>query len=252
MFWGAIVKEGKPWKAVKNMEDAEYPVLHISQAALPKSAQAGKIQLTLSNGKDLKDLVVCTLQKEKVENQSLDLYIHISQPIELKVSGPGEIHLSGYVEPSQDMEDNEFMQGGDLDDEEDSEEEMDEQRTKDKRVKDNIKAAQANAKQNSRVKDEESDSEDDDGFQLDGELDDLEDDEDEEAEDSEEEAPRAVPVPKGKQSVTKQAAIESDSEDDDDVLAGGDSDEEFDSDDEPDLAALMAKNKKNKGSNNEQ
>jgi hypothetical protein len=38
MFWGAVVKEGKPWKAAKNMEDAEYPVLHISQAALPANA----------------------------------------------------------------------------------------------------------------------------------------------------------------------------------------------------------------------
>jgi len=85
MFWGTVVKEGKPWKALKNLDDAEFPVLHISHAALPKNAPAGKVSLTVSNGKDLKDLVLCTLQKEKAENQSLDVYVHISQPLVISV-----------------------------------------------------------------------------------------------------------------------------------------------------------------------
>ena len=142
MFWGAVVKEGKPWKAAKNLEDAEYPVLHISQAALPSNASNGKIQVQISNGKELKDLVVCTLQKDKAESQSLDLYIHISQPVVISVNH-GEVHLSGYVEPSQDVDDGDFMGGADLGDEEDSEEDeptpVKEQK---KALKENFKKAQ--------------------------------------------------------------------------------------------------------------
>jgi len=38
MFWGCIVKEGKPYKTQEDLEKNEYPVLHLSNVALPKNA----------------------------------------------------------------------------------------------------------------------------------------------------------------------------------------------------------------------
>lgn len=49
----------------------------------------------------------------------MDLYVHISQPVVISVQGQAgaEVHLAGYVEPSQDAEDNEMMEGMDMDEE---------------------------------------------------------------------------------------------------------------------------------------
>ncbi len=38
MFWGVVVKEGKPFKLKTVLEGSEYPVLHLSNVSLPKSA----------------------------------------------------------------------------------------------------------------------------------------------------------------------------------------------------------------------
>lgn len=36
MFWGTVVKENKPYKTNTALEEHEYPILHISNVALPK------------------------------------------------------------------------------------------------------------------------------------------------------------------------------------------------------------------------
>ena len=38
MFWGCVLKEGKPFKTNTILEEKELPVLHISNAAIPKTA----------------------------------------------------------------------------------------------------------------------------------------------------------------------------------------------------------------------
>jgi uncharacterized protein YaiI (UPF0178 family) len=82
MFWGAIVKDAKPYNAQQALEKSEYQVLHISNVALPRDAKANsKVTLTVSMGKDLKDLTIATLTKDKVEVVALDLYINISQAV---------------------------------------------------------------------------------------------------------------------------------------------------------------------------
>jgi hypothetical protein len=53
MFWGVVIKEGKPYKTQPALEENDYPVLHVSNVALPKSAGNGKVQLLASMGKDL-------------------------------------------------------------------------------------------------------------------------------------------------------------------------------------------------------
>ncbi len=98
MFWGTILKEGKPLKTKPSLEENDYPVLHISNVCLPKTAAAGKVILMASMGKDLKDLTLAVLQKDKIENVALDLYINITQEVVLSVSG-GELHMSGFFEP---------------------------------------------------------------------------------------------------------------------------------------------------------
>ena len=99
MFWGVVIKEGKPYKTQSALEENDYPVLHLSNVALPKSAQGGKVHLLASMGKDIKDLTLATLQKDKVETIALDIYINVSQNVTLSISGPGELHLSGFFEP---------------------------------------------------------------------------------------------------------------------------------------------------------
>ena len=61
----------------------DYPVLHISNVALPKNAPQGKIYLLATMGKSgsesVKDLTLATLQKDKVESVAIDLYFNASQ-----------------------------------------------------------------------------------------------------------------------------------------------------------------------------
>jgi hypothetical protein len=65
MFWGCVLKDGKSYKTQSALEDNDYPVLHISNVALPKNAQGGKVYLTATMGKPgaetIKDLVIATL-----------------------------------------------------------------------------------------------------------------------------------------------------------------------------------------------
>lgn len=72
------MKEGKPYKTQAALEENDYPVLHLSNVALPKNAGQGKVHLLASMGKDLKDLTLATLQKDKVETVRLDIYINVS------------------------------------------------------------------------------------------------------------------------------------------------------------------------------
>lgn len=121
MFWGTILKENKAYKTQSALEDNDYPVLHISNVALPKSAPQGKLYLLATMG-ELQGLTLASLEKGKVESVSLDLYVNVSQQITLSVAGApnAELHLSGFFEPQRSAEDEEGMF---LDEEEDDEEE---------------------------------------------------------------------------------------------------------------------------------
>src|SRR5450830_1832052 len=112
MFWGSVIKEGKPYKTHSALEGSDYPVLHISNVALPKSAGNGKVHLVASMGKELKDLTLATLQKDKVETVALDLYVNVSQQVTLAIQGQGEIHLSGFFEPQREEMDEGMFEYG--------------------------------------------------------------------------------------------------------------------------------------------
>ena len=52
MFWGCVLKDSKPYKTQSALEDSDYPVLHISNVALPKDFKHdGKVYLLASMGK---------------------------------------------------------------------------------------------------------------------------------------------------------------------------------------------------------
>ena len=126
MFWGCVLKEGEPYKVQHALEDGDYPVLHLSNAVLSRSAKKdnGKSYVTVTMGKELKNLSVAVLSPERNEMQSLDLYLNISQNITISVSGKNEVHLSGYFEPNNSLEDQLYGAGG-MDGMEDEEGESD-------------------------------------------------------------------------------------------------------------------------------
>ena len=73
----------------------------------------------------MKDLTLATLQKDKVESVSLDLYVNVSQQVVLSVSGAqgAELHLSGFFEPQREGEDEGMFMDGDEEDEDVSDDE---------------------------------------------------------------------------------------------------------------------------------
>lgn len=70
--------------------------------------------------RELKNLCIANLVPEKKDQQSLDIYLNVSQNITISTQGKNEVHLSGYFEPGQSAE--EQMLGGlpemDMDDDE--------------------------------------------------------------------------------------------------------------------------------------
>lgn len=197
MFWGCVLKDGKSYKTQSALEDNDYPVLHISNVALPKNAQGGKVYLTATMGKagseTIKDLVIATLQKDKVESIALDLYVNVSQQITLSASA--ELHVSGFFEPQREGDDDEgmFMDGEEIGDEDESEEE-EASGPSSKKLNQSLKQAQANAKKNVLAAAGGDDDEDDEDDEDDYDDEDLEDDED--GEDEEDESEDEKPVAK--------------------------------------------------------
>jgi len=120
-------------------------------------------------GKDLKDLTIATLQKDKIETIALDIYMNVSQNVTLSISGPGELHLSGFFEPQrEEMDENMFM------DEEEEEEE--EEVVVGGKLNASLKQAKVNAAKNAQGGvDQEEDSEDEEEYDEEDEEDDDED-----------------------------------------------------------------------------
>ena len=124
MFWGCVLKKNQPYKVQHALEDGEYPVLHLSNAVLASSTGSkkdeGRTLVTISmkaSGesvveKDLKNLVIATLCPNSKDQVSLDIYLNVSQNITISCQGDGEVHLSGYFEPNNTIEDQMFGGGG--------------------------------------------------------------------------------------------------------------------------------------------
>ncbi len=242
MLWGTGIKEGKPFNTTSAFEDSEYPVLHISSCTLPQGKNSNKVYLTAKMGKELTNLTLGVLQRDKTDSLALDLYVHLSQGVTLSVSS-GEVHLSGYFEPQGEGDDEAFFPGDEeLESDEEAEEEGDEGMQK---VAQHLKDAKKNALVNAALKEGESDEEDE------------EEEEEEEEEESEEieipqkkqkkQAPAKPQESKKKPAVVpvEESDDEEEEEDADDILADmSDDDEEEEDSEEIDIEQLMKAQKR--------
>jgi hypothetical protein len=95
MLWGCILTEKKPYELPK---DSEWNLLNITNAALSRSSGEGKTYLLLTNDKEI--LTLAVLQKGKIENYSMSIKVIVSPKVKLSVLGNGEVHVTGYFEPS--------------------------------------------------------------------------------------------------------------------------------------------------------
>ena len=118
MFWGCVVTESKPFVLP---EDSEHELLHISNAALSKSSEPGKTYLLLHKGDEA--FTIGSLQKDKVDMLVFDIYVRTSQKVKFTVSGKGEVHITGYFEPTEerDIDDEILGRLEDVEEEEESE-----------------------------------------------------------------------------------------------------------------------------------
>jgi len=134
-----VLKKNQPFKVQHVLEDCEYPVLHLSNAVLVSSGTPSKkgdgrttVTITMKEStvdKDLKNLLIATLYPELKDQVELDLNLNVSQNITIAMQGEGEVHLSGYFEPSNSLEDQMLASGVggfglDDDDEEDEDEQV--------------------------------------------------------------------------------------------------------------------------------
>jgi len=86
----------------------------LSNAVLAKGSSKadGKTYVTLtmkSDGdsnvqKDLKNHCIASLQPDVKDQVPLDLYLNVSQNITISCHGACEVHLSGYFEPNNSIE----------------------------------------------------------------------------------------------------------------------------------------------------
>lgn len=143
--------------------------------AIPKSGPSGKYYLLASQGSDIKDLTIAVLNKDRNDVQALDLYINVSQQVTLSVQGPGELHLSGFFEPSrEEMDENMFL-------EEDEDEEEEEEEEVAGNLNQNLKQAKQNALKNATAARKQQVSDEDESEDEDyGEEDEDESEEEEE------------------------------------------------------------------------
>jgi len=61
MFWGHVLKDNKPLQVQQVLEEQEYPILHLSNVSLSKTAQGGKVYLQASTGKDQAGVILAAL-----------------------------------------------------------------------------------------------------------------------------------------------------------------------------------------------
>ncbi len=107
MFWGCIVKPGKPHKLQESLDD----VVLVSNVSLNAST-GGKTSLFVKVG-DGESLLITSLEPGKHEHAQVHLYFRITDGVTFSVQGNGEVHICGYFD----------LEEGGLDDDEDLDEE---------------------------------------------------------------------------------------------------------------------------------
>jgi len=95
MFWGAVLKENKPYVFTKEKANK---VFHLSSASLDDSVEAKPVYIHIES-KGAK-YIACVLRKDVNETMKLDNYMTVEEGLQITVSNcpKGEVHLTGYYE----------------------------------------------------------------------------------------------------------------------------------------------------------
>ncbi|XP_061720082.1 46 kDa FK506-binding nuclear protein-like [Cydia pomonella] len=111
MFWGLIMEPNKRYTQVVAKP------FHISQAAMDISTGDNdpcQVMVVVEG----KNFLVCTLQKNKNIQVSLDLYFKSGDAISFLTNGKCNVHLTGYLDP--EFEDEEASEGDEEEDEDEA------------------------------------------------------------------------------------------------------------------------------------
>ena len=93
MFYGMILSGPKP----KQINLADSQLLHLSNVAW-KAGKSGH-SVSLYAKKNHTKFLLCVLTKQNPQT-SLDMYVHQQEQVALQIEGNGEVHITGYYEPS--------------------------------------------------------------------------------------------------------------------------------------------------------
>eukprot|EP00826_Nyctotherus_ovalis_P035180 TRINITY_DN2999_c0_g1_i3.p1 TRINITY_DN2999_c0_g1~~TRINITY_DN2999_c0_g1_i3.p1 ORF type:complete len:291 (-),score=110.35 TRINITY_DN2999_c0_g1_i3:75-947(-) len=122
MFWGCILTEKHPYTFP---EDPTWKIVNITNASLSRSSAEGKTHLRLTNENET--ITLAALQKDKLENYRMTLKVVAMPDVKLSVVGKGEVHVTGYFEPTGegefDMEEEELKQFEEIEESEENSEE---------------------------------------------------------------------------------------------------------------------------------
>jgi len=132
MFWGITLEGGKRYS-----QTVATP-FHISMAALEydeKEAGKNKVVSVMIEHKDA-EFLLCSLQHGKCSQQVLDLNFIEDEIVTFFILGTGTVHLTGYLDVPQDVDELNFEEGS-SEEEEDEDEDVDDDTsvTKDKGLK---------------------------------------------------------------------------------------------------------------------
>ena len=94
VFYGAKLVEGSP--VIPRL--SESAGLRLTRVTLnPDKAGIKRTSLVMKiNGNSFH---IASLEKDKVEDKTLDLYFANNEVVQFEVKGKGELHLLGYLEP---------------------------------------------------------------------------------------------------------------------------------------------------------
>ena len=92
LFWGLVLKPGKRY------EQAAPGSLHVSKACVePQSVTGGWVtRVYLKKEGGAEEFLLCSLSSKEV-NKTLDLNLGYGEKVYFRTSGPGRVHLSGYL-----------------------------------------------------------------------------------------------------------------------------------------------------------
>ena len=98
MFWGRTLKHSETLNLTK--EGKSGMLLHLSHVSLNPASKPGATTVFIHHGE--KKFALVTLEKDKRDFQTLDLYFTTSANTSFSLAGPGEVNLLGYFEPSDE------------------------------------------------------------------------------------------------------------------------------------------------------